>query len=251
MRGAGLLLRFVLFEPARNIQHFGDVMAGAAADAVGLFGNADEDRIHVEEFERFVELLGFGDGSAIVGFAGHDQSGRFDFGDEIGERALHVVVSAVPGKTREPVFGDEGDVRSEREAVPVDDWIEGSSGAETFGVLDGPAGEDAAAAAAGDKEIAGVDVAFGDYSIHAAVKVIKIIAGISVMDEIGEILAIAGAAAGIGVEHHVPSRGIHLHFEVETVTIVGERTAVNLKNKRIFFGGIEIWRVDDPTLNLA
>ncbi len=33
MRGGWLHLRFVLFEPSRNIQHFGDVVAGAAADA--------------------------------------------------------------------------------------------------------------------------------------------------------------------------------------------------------------------------
>ena len=112
-----------------------------------LLGNADKDGIHVEEFQRFVELFGFRNGRAIVGLAGHDQCGSFDFGDEIGERALHVIVGVVPGKSREPVFGNEGNVGGERKAVPIDDRIERRGGAETVGVLDGPAGEDAAAAA--------------------------------------------------------------------------------------------------------
>ncbi len=203
MQRAGLHLGFVLFKPAGNIEHFGDVMAGAAADAVGLFGNADENRFHVEKLECFVELLGFGNGRAIVSFAGHDQRGRFNFGDEIGERALHVVVGVIPGETGEPVFGDERDIRGEREAVPVDDRIERGCGAEALGVLDGPTGENAAAAAAGDEKIVGIDVALGDDGVDAAIEIVKIVAGISVMDEIGKILAIAGAAARIDVENHV------------------------------------------------
>src|SRR6202521_1301733 len=230
MQRVGPLLRFVLFEPASNIQHFGDVVAGAAADAVGLFGNADEDGIHVEEFERFVELLGFGNRRAIVGFAGHDQCGRFDFGDEIGEGALHVIVGVVPGKTGEPVFGNEGNVGGEREAIPVDDGIERSRGAEAFGVLDGPAGENAAAAATSDEKIVGVDVALGDYGINAAVEVVKIVAGIGEMDETAKILAVAGAAARVEVKTDVAAGSQHLLFEIETVAVVGEGTAVNFKN---------------------
>src|SRR5208282_4687310 len=82
---------FVLLEPAGYVKHFCDVMAGAAADPVRFLGYADEDGVDVEELEGRVELFGFGDGSAIVSFAGHQQSWRFDFGDEIGQRALHVL----------------------------------------------------------------------------------------------------------------------------------------------------------------
>src|SRR6267154_681969 len=251
MRGVGPLLRFVLFEPARNIQHLGDVVAGAAGDAVGLFGNANEDSIHVEEFERFVELLSFGNGSAIVGFTGHDQCGRLDFGDEIGEGALHIIIGVLPGKTREPVLGDEWNVGSEREAVPIDDGIESSRGAETISVLDGPAGENTTAASAGDEEIVGVNVAFGNDGVDAAVEIGIIVARISVMDEISKFFAVARATSRIGVENHVATRGQDLLFEIETVAIVGERAAVNLKNKGIFLRRIKIRGVDDPTLNLT
>ena len=124
-----LLLGFVPFKPAGNIQHFGDVVAGAPANTMRFLGHANEDRVDIQKFERFVELLGLGDGSAIVGFAGHDQRWSFYLGDEIGERALHVIVGVIPGKTGEPVFGDERDVGSKREAIPVDDRIERSGGA--------------------------------------------------------------------------------------------------------------------------
>src|SRR3989442_10670227 len=180
--GAKLVLRFVLVEPASNIKHVSDVGAGAAAKAVGLLRDAHEDRINIQKFEGFVELLGFGNGCAIVGFAGHDHRGSFHFSDEIGERALHVIVGVVPRIAGEPVFGDEGNVGGESEAVPINDWIERSGGAETVGVLNGPAGKDTAAAAAGDKEIVGVDVALGDDRVHAAVQIVEVIAGIGVMD---------------------------------------------------------------------
>src|SRR5271170_6414605 len=95
---------FVLLEPSSYVKHFGDVMAGSAADAVWFLGNTDEYNIDVEELEGRVELFRFGDGSAIVGFAGHQQSWRFYFGDEIGERALHILIGVFPGNAREPIF---------------------------------------------------------------------------------------------------------------------------------------------------
>src|SRR5437899_8202164 len=93
-------------------------MAGTAADTMRLFGNTDENSVNVQEFESFVKLLGFGNGRAIVGLAGHDQCGRLYFGDKIGERPLHVIVRAVPGKARGPVFGNEWNVGRERKAIP-------------------------------------------------------------------------------------------------------------------------------------
>src|SRR5260370_39537489 len=94
----------------------------------------------------------------------------------------------------------------------------------------GAGGEEAAAAAAGDEGIVGVDVALGDKGIDAAVEVVKIVARIGVMDEIGKFFAIAGAAARIQIENDITSGRQHLFFEIKTVAIVGEGTAVNFKN---------------------
>ena len=137
------------------------------------------------------------------------------------------------------------------EAVPVDDRIERSGGAEALGVLDGPAGEHAAAAAAGDEEIVRVDVALGDDGVDAAIEIVEIVAGIGVVNEVGEFLAVAGAAARIGVEDDVAHRSPDLFFEIEAVAIVGERAAVNFEDQRIFLRGVEIGRLDDPALDLA
>src|ERR1700730_1468668 len=241
----------MLLEPAGNVKHFSNVVAGAATDTVGFFGNADEHGFHVQKFERGVKLFGFGDGSAVVGFAGHDKRRSLHLADKIGEGTLHVIVSVFPGQRGKPVFCDEGNVRSEREAVPVDDRIERRGGAVTGGVLDGPAGEDAAAAAARGKKIVGVDVALGDDGVYAAVHVVKIVAGIRVMDKVGKFLAITRAAARICVQNDVTHRGPDLLLEIEAVAVIAEGAAVNLQDQRIFLGGIEIRRGNVPALDFA
>src|SRR5437667_12735592 len=164
---------------------------------------------------------------------------------------MNVTIGVVPGKTRKTLLGDEWNVGRERKAVPIDDGIERSRGAETISVLDGPAGEYAAAAAASDEEIVGVDVALGDNGVDAAVEVGIIVARISVMDEISKFFAVARATSRIRVKNHLAARCQDLLFEIETVAIVGERAAVNLKNKGIFLCWIKIRWVDDPTLNLT
>ena len=71
------------------------------------------------------------------------------------------------------------------------------------------------------------------------------------MDKVGKFLAVASAAAWIRVENDVTSRSEHLFFEVEAVAIVSKRATVNLQDKRIFLGSVEIRRVDDPALDFA
>ena len=39
--------------------------------------------------------------------------------------------------------------------------------------------------------------------------------------------------------------------KIEAIAIVGERAAVNLQDERVFFGGIEIGRLDDPAFDFA
>ena len=52
-------------------------------------------------------------------------------------------------------------------------------------MLDSPGGEDTAATSAGDEEIVCVDVASGDDGVDAAIQVGEIVAGISMVDEVG------------------------------------------------------------------
>ena len=71
------------------------------------------------------------------------------------------------------------------------------------------------------------------------------------MDQVAELLAITGAPSRVGVEDHVPLSRHNLLLEVEAVSVVGERTAVNFEDQRIFLGRIEAGRLDDPAVNLS
>src|SRR5260370_4084937 len=244
-------LGFVLVEPAGYVEHFCYVMAGTAADTVRLFRNADEHSVDVEKFQRGVKLFRLGDGRAVVLCDSHNQGRRFDFADVIGQRALHVLLGVVPGIAGKPIFRGERNVAGEHEAVPVDDRIERGGGTETGGVLDSPGGEHAAAAAAGNVEIVGVDVALCDDSVDAAIEVVEVIAGIGMMDEVGELLAITGASARVGVELDGRRIITKMLFEIEAVAVIAKRSAVDFENERIFFGGIEAGRLENPALDLA
>ena len=146
---------------------------------------------------------------------------------------------------------DPWDVRRQHKAVPVDDRIKRSRRAEAVGVLDGPAGKHSATSAAGHKKIVRVDVALCRHRVHAAVQVVEVVAGIRVVNQIGEFFAIARAASRVGVQHHVAHRCPHLLFKIEAVTVVRERPAVNLQDERIFLRSVEIRRMNDPALDLA
>src|SRR5262249_40599832 len=157
-------------------------MARATVDTVRFFWYAHQNRVDIEQLQRRVELFGFGDRRAEVGFSSHHERRSFDFTDEIGQRALHVLIRVFPRIAGKPIFGDERNVRGEREAVPVDDRIKRRRSAETISVLDGPAGEHATAAAAGYVKVVRVDVTFGDDGVDTIVEIVKIVAGISVVD---------------------------------------------------------------------
>jgi hypothetical protein len=50
LRPTQLRLGFVLVEPAGYVQHFSDVVAGTAADAVRFFGYTNEHGFDIEKF---------------------------------------------------------------------------------------------------------------------------------------------------------------------------------------------------------
>jgi len=118
-------------EPVQGVDGFCDLVAGAAAEAVRFTGETHESGFDLEEPERGVVLLGFGDGRAEVVFTGHEESGSLDVFHEGNYGTFHVVVRLVPGIAIEPVKGAErGKIRSEDPAVPVDDGVEAGGGHE-------------------------------------------------------------------------------------------------------------------------
>ena len=95
-----------------------------------------------------------------------------------------------------------------------------------------------------------VDVAALDQFIDAGHQIFIVIAGIVVLDDVAEILAVAGAAARIRIEHDIAFRRHPLKFVIEDITVGRVRPAVDVQNQRIFFCRIEIGRLLHPGLNL-
>src|SRR6185295_13633590 len=73
-------------------------------------------------------------------------------------------------------------------------------------LTDGPVGQQSAAAAPGDAELLLVDVTALDQIIYSCHQVLVIVAGIVVLDDVAEILAVARAAAWIRIKHDVALR---------------------------------------------
>ena len=71
------------------------------------------------------------------------------------------------------------------------------------------------------------------------------------MDQVRELLAIAGTAARVNVHNHKSLRRPDLFDRIEAVAIIREWPAMDLQDQRIFPGRIEIRRLHDPTFHLA
>src|SRR5205807_2610869 len=112
-----------------------------------------------------------------------------------------VVLNVVPGEAGEPVLADvTADVGGEHKAIPVDDRVDGYGSAEAIRVADHPAGEHAAAGAARDEQLVRVDVALGQDRIDTGIQIGKVVARISVVDQVPELRTVTGAAARVGIE---------------------------------------------------
>src|SRR5207237_2819184 len=70
-----------------------------------------------------------------------------------------------------------------------------------------------------------------------------------VLNHVAEILAVGCAPARIWKEHYVTLRRHPLEFVLEDVAVSRVRSAMNIKNERIFFRRTKIWRLLDPRLN--
>ena len=159
----------MLIEPVDDVGNLCRVMAGTAGYAVRLAGNPNQHSFNFEELQRGVVLLGLGHRRAIVLLAGQEHGGSLDVAHQRQGRATQVLLGVLPGRGVEPVAGEEvGLVGGQHEAVPVDDRLGGDRGAEAIGLADDPGGEDAAAAAARDEEIRGIDEAARQRSIDDA-----------------------------------------------------------------------------------
>ena len=116
-------------------------------------------------------------------------------------------------------------------------------------MADDPICEQAAAAAAGNAKLFGIDISALKYFIHAKHQVFEVVTRIAILNNVAELLPIGRASAWIGIEHHVALGGHPLKFMVKDETVRRVRPAVNIEDERIFFRWIKVRRLLDPAVS--
>ena len=155
-----------------------------------------------------------------------------------------------PRRSGEPVSVNETvDIRGQCKAVPVDHRFGRYRRPESIRFADDPRSQHAATAATGDIKLIRIDIAFRQRSIHTRHQVIVIVARVSMMNQVAELLAIGSTAARIGIKHHIARTGIKLDLGRKPRTIVGKRSTVNFQDQRVFLRRVKAWRLDDPAMH--
>ena len=71
------------------------------------------------------------------------------------------------------------------------------------------------------------------------------------VDQVAELLAVAGAAPRIRIDDDVPAGRHYLFLGVESPAVVRKRPAVDLQDQRILLRRLEAGGLDDPPLDLS
>src|SRR5580658_10834680 len=115
---------------------------------------------------------------------------------------------------------------------------------------DGPVCQDAATAAARHAEFLLVDVAALDKFIDTDHQIAIVVARVVILNDIAELLTIAGRAARVGVEDDITFGSHPLKFIIEDPSVGRVRAAVDVENEWVLLLRIEVRRLLDPALNV-
>src|SRR4030095_5812339 len=163
-----------------------------------------------------------------------------------------VVLDVFPRHSGKPVLRHQNrDITGQHKAIPVDDRIDRYSRAKPRRAPYHPARQYTTTAASGHKQIVGIYVAFCDDSVDSRVQIEKVISRISMMDEVAELLAVACASSRICIDHNIAAGRHHLLLGVESPTVIGKGSSVNLQYQRLLFRAIKVRRFYDPALDLS
>src|SRR5262245_18217764 len=194
-RGSGRRLA-VHLEPFQHTGRLGDQLAGTRSNVVRGAGDAHQRGVHLAKFQRLIELLRLGNGSAMVRLASQEHGRRRHLADKRQGRSLEVMFGLLPRWAGEPVAREERvHVGCQHETVPVDDRLGGYRGAEAVRPADDPRGQDTPAAAPGHEQVVRIHVAAAEHRINAGHQVVEIVAGVRMVNQVGELLTVAGAPA--------------------------------------------------------
>ena len=186
---------------------------------------------------------------SVIGLTQNKHHRRLHILDISDGRARFEILFLIERRPFEPGRLKQGEVRCVPPMRPARDVALRYCRREASGMSDHPVRQQPAAAAASDAEFFVVDVTALDHFIDAGHQIFKIIARIMVLNHVAEILAVGCAPARIWKEHYVTLRRHPLEFVLEDVAVSRVRSAMNIKNERIFFRRTKIWRLLDPRLN--
>src|SRR5215469_10117991 len=199
------------------------------------------------------ELVGLRCRALAVAIADDDKSGRARVLDEVDRRAF--------GVDRRIVIYGRAEVRDHPlidgvlavVALPVRQARAGDGGLETVGLGDGEHGHEAAVAPAGDAYALRIDGVFRLNGVHAFEDVTQVAVAEVLAVGFGEGLALAEAAARIGLQHEVAERGESGGAQSAAPAPARLRgrggAAVDFDDQRIFLAGIEVLWLEQPALD--
>jgi len=163
----------------------------------------------------------------------------------------------------EPVLADDAlegpaDVARATLEHEVIDRALGASGLEAIGMADDPRGHEPSIRAAEHAEPLRIDevetpkcLVEDGHHILVVARAPPLAALDRAADRAPPFLAVARRAARVRVEHGVAGAGLNLELVEEPVSILGERTAVDVQEERIAATLLEAERADDPGLDFG
>src|SRR6266404_5067245 len=187
--------------------------------------------------------------STVVGLPQNEHHGRVNFLDESNRGAVGVVFRVLKRWRLEPVWLEQSEIGGVPPRSPIRYVALRYRGSEAVGLGNRPVSEHAAATATSNTEFFGIDVATLENFIHSRHQVAVVIARIVVLNDVAEILSIAGRTARVDVKHHVALGRHPLKFVIEDPAIGCVWSAVDVEDQWIFLLRIKVGRLLDPSLN--
>src|ERR1700681_4039192 len=141
--------------------------------------------------------------STVIGLPQNEHYGRVDFLDEGDGGAVGVVLRVLKRRRLEPVRLEQSEIGGVPPRGPIGYVALRYRGGKAVGLGNRPVGEHAAAAAAGYTEFLRIYVAALEDFIHSRHQITVVIARIVVLNDVAEILPVAGRTTRVDVKHHV------------------------------------------------
>src|SRR5437899_4975507 len=130
--------------------------------------------------------------STVVGLTQNEHYGRVDFLDERNRGAVGVVLRVLKRRRLEPVWLEQSEIGGVPPRRPIGYVALRYRSGKAVGLGNRPVSEHAAATATSNTEFPGIDVAALENFIHSRHQVAVVIARIVVLNDVAEILPVAG-----------------------------------------------------------